>query len=126
MTATDVFTGVISTTPLNTCGKVLLRQTCVRGLGFDCMCRNVTRSSIEVEQGEKGGTAVLLTLELEQYILDWSHIRKAIELSGFDAEYTVSHKGLERGLEVVVRLPLSERANADLKEHVAEICRIKA
>jgi hypothetical protein len=117
----DVLTGVISTTPLNRCGRLLLGKTCLNGPGgYDCMCLNVTRSSIEVEQGEKGGTAVLLTLELDKYILDWSHIRKATELSGFDAEYTVSHKGLERGLEVVVRLPLSERANADLKEHVAE------
>lgn len=114
--STDVLTGVISSTPLSTCGRVLLGKTCLKELRYECLCTNVTRSLAEVVEDETGGTArFVLTLELENGIHEWSQVRKSIDLMGYKADYKVSLGGLERGMEIVSTFPLSKRENADLR-----------
>lgn len=116
---TEVLTGVVSTETVKVCPREHLGLTCASPL-YDCLCKDVGTSTMEVQQDTSGPVAVL-TMYLKPGVTDWSRVRKGIQLSGnYRTDWAVRMPtGLELGMTVEARWDLWRPENKSLQQLLA-------
>lgn len=114
-----VLTGVISTETLKVCPREHLSLTCASPL-FECLCEDVSASTMEIEQDTRGPVAVL-TMYLLPGVTEWSGVRRGIQLSGnYRTDWAVRlPTDLGSGMTVEASWDLWRPENRGLRELLA-------
>ena len=107
-------------TKSDNCPRTLLGLSCI-AREYDCLCGQVARAIIDVEQHERVTPVARLTVELRPLDRDWSPIRKSIELAGLRADYQVTAPAtMTKGAVVVCSFDLYRPENESLRTYLVE------